>query len=170
MLTRTVWFVVPIFWIPIALYLFFRSVFQFAGPIQPFMVDPVLPMRTAVDVPPDAYVKAWLCFFTGNVIWTILEYGLHRFLFHVDDWLPDRPLFFTLHFLLHGVHHYLPMDRCVTLCNSTRRFLIVFNDRLRLVMPPALFGALQLPFTRLAYVLFPTPVANGIISGAFFFC
>ena len=37
-------------------------------------------------------------------------------------------------------------------------------------MPPALFGALQLPFTQLAYVLFPTPVANGIIAGAFTFC
>ena len=37
-------------------------------------------------------------------------------------------------------------------------------------MPPLLFGALQLPFTRLGYILFPTPIANGIISGAFTFC
>jgi 4-hydroxysphinganine ceramide fatty acyl 2-hydroxylase len=37
-------------------------------------------------------------------------------------------------------------------------------------MPPILFAALQFPFTRLAYVLFPTAVANGIISGSFAFC
>jgi 4-hydroxysphinganine ceramide fatty acyl 2-hydroxylase len=65
--------------------------------------------------------------------------------------LPDRPAFLVLHFMTHGVHHYLPMDR------------------LRLVMPPILFTTLQFPFTQLAYKLFPTPVANGIISGAFLF-
>lgn len=42
--------------------------------------------------------------------------------------------------------------------------------RLRLVMPPTLFFVLQLPFTQLAYVLFPVAVANGIIAGAFTFC
>jgi hypothetical protein len=99
----------------------------------------------------------------------MLEYGLHRFLFHIDEWLPDRPLFLTLHFLLHGIHHYLPMDRFV-LFARTQLAMLIHVIRLRLVMPPALFGALQLPFTRLAYVLFPTPVANGIIAGAFTFC
>ena len=37
-------------------------------------------------------------------------------------------------------------------------------------MPPILFTALQAPFTRLAYAVFPTAVANGVISGAFAFC
>jgi ribosome biogenesis protein Tsr3 len=37
-------------------------------------------------------------------------------------------------------------------------------------MPPALFFILQLPFTRLAYIIFPIAVANGVISGAFAFC
>ncbi|KAF8151926.1 fatty acid-2 hydroxylase [Mycena galopus ATCC 62051] len=118
--TRTVWWVVPMFWGPIMSYLFCRSV-------------------TAV------------CFFAGNIIWTILEYTLHRFLFHIDDLLPDHPTMILLHFTMHGVHHYLPMDR------------------LRLVMPPILFGTLQAPFTALAHKLFPAAVANGIISGAFTF-
>lgn len=56
-----------------------------------------------------------------------------------------------LHFLLHGIHHYLPMDR------------------LRLVMPPTLFFVLETPFTNLAHAIFPKAVANGIISGAFTF-
>jgi 4-hydroxysphinganine ceramide fatty acyl 2-hydroxylase len=37
-------------------------------------------------------------------------------------------------------------------------------------MPPILFSALSYPFTRLAYLLFPVAVANGVISGAFGFC
>ncbi|KAG8966717.1 fatty acid alpha-hydroxylase, partial [Tulasnella sp. 427] len=42
-------------------------------------------------------------------------------------------------------------------------------DRLRLVMPPVLFFTLSFPFTRLAYILFPTAMANGIIAGSFAF-
>ncbi|GAA6009777.1 hypothetical protein JCM10207_004192 [Rhodosporidiobolus poonsookiae] len=59
-----------------------------------------------------------------------------------------RPFFLMLHFLLHGIHHYIPMDR------------------MRLVMPPLLFFVLQAPFTRLAHVLFPNWMANGIITGS----
>ncbi|KAJ3745242.1 inositolphosphorylceramide-B C-26 hydroxylase, partial [Lentinula raphanica] len=92
-----------------------------------------------------------ICFFIGNFIWTLLEHIFHRFLFHVDYYLPDKPIFLLLHFLLHGVHHYVPMDR------------------LRLVMPPPLFAMLEWPMTRLAYKIFPLAVANGIISGAFTF-
>jgi hypothetical protein len=48
-------------------------------------------------------------------------------------------------------------------------FAAVPMDRLRLVMPPTLFAALSYPFTRLAYLLFPVWMANGIISGSFAF-
>ena len=41
---------------------------------------------------------------------------------------------------------------------------------LRLVMPPLLFAALSIPFTRLAYALFPTAMANGVIAGSYTFC
>lgn len=103
-------------------------------------------------IPASAFAKTGACFLVGNVIWTLLEYTLHRFLFHIDGVLPDKPFFLMLHFLLHGIHHYLPMDG------------------LRLVMPPILFFTLQLPFTQLAHAIFPTAVANGIIAGAFAFC
>ena len=114
-MSRTVWYVVPLFWIPIAVYLFLRSLLQFSGPLAPFSSSPFLPLHALRHVSPDAVAKSVLCFLVGNVIWTILEYGLHRFLFHIDEWLPDRPLFLMLHFLLHGIHHYLPMDRYVYL-------------------------------------------------------
>ncbi|KAF8999105.1 fatty acid-2 hydroxylase [Cyathus striatus] len=149
--TRTVWYVVPIFWGPIFVYLFLRSVFQFAGPLPNFFVNPALPFSSWDKIPADAITKTLICFGLGNIIWTIIEYGMHRFLFHIDKMLPDRPVFLLLHFTMHGVHHYLPMDR------------------LRLVMPPVLFALLEFPFTQLAYALFPVAVANGIISGAFAF-
>ncbi|CAH7690004.1 hypothetical protein BY996DRAFT_4589136 [Phakopsora pachyrhizi] len=136
MFTRTSWYVVPLIWLPISVAIFTRA------------------LQQAVDLGntlPQSWSKVLLCFFLGNLIWTLLEYTLHRFLFHVDNFLPDRPVFLTLHFLLHGVHHYLPMDR------------------LRLVMPPLLFAILSYPFTRLAHLIFPAAYANGIISGAFVF-
>lgn len=50
--------------------------------------------------------------------------------------MPDNRFMITAHFLLHGIHHYLPMDK------------------LRLVMPPTLFLALATPFWKLAHTIF----------------
>lgn len=50
--------------------------------------------------------------------------------------LPDNRVGITLHFLLHGIHHYLPMDKY------------------RLVMPPTLFVVLAAPFWQLAHTIF----------------
>ena len=110
------------------------------------------PNFAALPVPTISALGSTLtCFFAGNVLWTILEYTFHRFLFHIDHLLPDANWALMLHFLLHGIHHYLPMDR------------------LRLVMPPTLFFFLETPFTKLAHVVFPASIANGVISGAFAF-
>lgn len=111
--TRTVWYVVPLFWGPIATYLFFRSALQWTILLPAFSVQPMLPWKALSLIPTISYGKTLACFLVGNLIWTLLEYLFHRFLFHIDYLLPDRPAFLTLHFLMHGVHHYLPMDRYV---------------------------------------------------------
>ncbi|EME48078.1 hypothetical protein DOTSEDRAFT_123020 [Dothistroma septosporum NZE10] len=111
-LTKTPWWIVPTFWWPPVAYGTFLCARYFTFPILA------------------AY---WI---TGLCIWTIVEYGLHRCLFHLDDHLPDNRYAITLHFLLHGIHHYLPMDR------------------LRLVMPPTLFVVLATPFWYLAHTVF----------------
>ncbi|KAJ3966045.1 hypothetical protein EV361DRAFT_973761 [Lentinula raphanica] len=130
-LTKAKWYVVPIFWLPIAkFYLFLRSALQFTALLPSFKVDPTLPLSGLANLSKDLLSKTLICFFIGNFIWTLLEYIFHRFLFHVDYYLPYKPIFLLSHFLLHGVHHYVPMDR------------------LRLVMPPPLFAMLhhtQLP-------------------------
>lgn len=56
--------------------------------------------------------------------------------FFLFRWLPDNRVGITAHFLLHGIHHYLPMDRY------------------RLVMPPTLFVILAAPFWKLAHTVF----------------
>ncbi|KAI0777215.1 oxidoreductase [Trametes elegans] len=154
--TRTAWYVVPTVWLPIAGYLFVRSLVQFSlGPnsLPLFTADPSAPLRAALAgrIVPGAFAKAVPCFFLGNFVWTLLEYIFHRFLFHLDKLLPDHPAALTFHFLMHGIHHYLPMDR------------------LRLVMPPVLFMFLSYPMTVLAHTVFPPAIANGVISGAFVF-
>jgi len=88
----------------------------------------------------------------GLFLWTLVEYILHRCLFHVDKYLPDNRVGITAHFLLHGIHHYLPMDKY------------------RLVMPPTLFLVLATPFYRLAHFVFfyNYYAATSVFSGGIF--
>lgn len=86
-LSKTVWWVVPLIWLPYVGYNIYQSL-------------------SFGNVPATVFF-----FLFGMFIWTFLEYGLHRFLFHYDDRMPENQYMFLLHFVLHGFHHYLPMDR-----------------------------------------------------------
>mmetsp|Transcript_34162 Transcript_34162/g.59685 ORF Transcript_34162/g.59685 Transcript_34162/m.59685 type:complete len:330 (-) Transcript_34162:1493-2482(-) len=44
-------------------------------------------------------------------LWTLIEYLLHRFPFHMELFIPNNPYLIVLHFLLHGVHHVYPFDK-----------------------------------------------------------
>ncbi len=85
--SKTTWWFIPIFWAPIIMYCMNKCLKQQS--VETLMV--LYPM--------------------GIFLWTFIEYALHRFLFHIDDLMPDHTAAFTLHFLLHGIHHYVPMDR-----------------------------------------------------------
>lgn len=117
MFTKTKWYVVPMLWLPIAAYLFARSAMQFTRPLPPAtfnnFASTIPSLKDLLAVSTSAWSVTLASFFLGNFVWTLLEYGFHRFLFHVDALMPDNPAFITLHFLMHGVHHYLPMDRSV---------------------------------------------------------
>nr|CAG8476180.1 4437_t:CDS:2 [Entrophospora candida]CAG8506207.1 3921_t:CDS:2 [Entrophospora candida] len=126
LLTKTPWYIIPIVWIPIVIY-------------HGYIASKTLNSTTFS-----------ILFLSGIVIWTLLEYALHRFLFHIDKFLPDHPYALTLHFTIHGIHHYLPMDR------------------LRLVMPPVLGGSIAYPIIKLEYLLFPESISCAIIAGEVF--
>ena len=80
----------------------------------------------------------------GLLLWTLTEYWLHRLLFH---WEPKFRYGDRLHFIIHGVHHDHP------------------NDRMRLVMPPALSIPLGLAFLALFVLVFGTPAAYPLYAG-----
>lgn len=124
--TKTPWWVIPAFWFPVLSYLGGEALQRYS---------PELTL---------------LLYCLGIFSWTLLEYVFHRFLFHIGEaWLPENQVALTLHFLLHGVHHFLPMDRY------------------RLVMPPALFSALTLFVWGCLWMTgLPYGVRCGLVSGA----
>ncbi len=83
-------------------------------------------------------------FLLGVVVWTLLEYALHRFVFH---WQPTSAFGRKLHFLAHGIHHLDPWDPT------------------RLVFPPlagiAIAALIYLPL----WLLLPLGVATALMSG-----
>jgi sterol desaturase/sphingolipid hydroxylase (fatty acid hydroxylase superfamily) len=68
-------------------------------------------------------------FVIGVLTWTLLEYVIHRYVFHYE---PKTRLGKLLHFIMHGVHHDYP------------------NDATRLVMPPII----SVPLAVIFYVVF----------------
>ncbi len=112
-------------------------------------------------------VAGW--FAAGLLVWTILEYVIHRWLFHPPQWIEDdtRRICSTLkvtdpvmpamptfrhkfYFMVHGVHHDYP------------------NDSTRLVMPPSVSIPLAIVFWyafRAAFGLASPAVFAGLIVG-----
>jgi len=68
-------------------------------------------------------------FVVGVLTWTLLEYVIHRYVFHYE---PKTRVGKLLHFIMHGVHHDYP------------------NDATRLVMPPII----SVPLAVLFYAVF----------------
>jgi sterol desaturase/sphingolipid hydroxylase (fatty acid hydroxylase superfamily) len=64
-------------------------------------------------------------FALGILFWSLVEYLLHRFVFHLE---PDSRWGRRLHFVIHGVHHDFP------------------HDPMRLVMPPSVSVPLAIGF------------------------
>ncbi|KAL8702643.1 MAG: hypothetical protein Q9201_004190 [Fulgogasparrea decipioides] len=128
-LSKTAWYVVPIVWLPCVAYGSWLAYLGIPSWVQ--------------------FIAFWL---TGFVLWSLVEYGMHRGLFHVDKYLPDNRVAITGHFLLHGIHHYIPMDKY------------------RLVMPPTLFVVLATPFYKLAHTVFywDWHVATAVYCGGIF--
>lgn len=168
----------PTLWLPIAATMFYLSTVQFTPETADFSFKALVSCLRSATIPPlpsaTSVVYTSLLWSVGCLLWTLLEYGFHRFVFHIDYYLPDHRAAIFLHFMMHGIHHFLPMVSG-SLMNNGCDQLLTFDgdassqDGLRLVMPPVLFFTLQLPFTTLAHALFPSPVAKGLISGAFTF-
>ncbi len=120
-------FTVPLFiFIPVILWYLYRSIFVFD-----------LPILTVAGM-----------LAGGMAVWTLVEYLLHRFVFHLE--LPGK-IGQRIHFIFHGVHHDYP------------------SDSKRLVMVPAV----SIPLAILFYYLFRwilgvelvAPFFSGFVTG-----
>ena len=124
--TKTPWYVIPLVWIPYAIYR----------------------MYNAYTICHNTIPQIMICVIIGIFLWSLLEYMLHRFIFHIDEDLPENSYVLTLHYLLHGIHHTFPMDRY------------------RLVLPPILGIILEL-MVRYLYLSLFDEFAYGFIAGTF---
>lgn len=120
-LTRTKWWVIPTVWLPVVCC--FASLSYARG-------------HSASEVA--------LMLVSGVFLWTLIEYTLHRFLFHINTrtyWMN------TLHYLLHGCHHKHPMDG------------------LRLVFPPAATAILCFPFYNAVWLCATPSTTPALFAG-----
>jgi sterol desaturase/sphingolipid hydroxylase (fatty acid hydroxylase superfamily) len=83
-------------------------------------------------------------FLAGMLLWTLTEYGLHRYVFH---WVNDTTWGKRIHFILHGVHHDFP------------------NDKDRLVMPLGASLPLGVMIYAVVYLAFGQLYAEPIFAG-----
>lgn len=125
-LSHIPWWLVLVVWIPIVVGLFVGAV-TWRG----LAVGPAL-----------GYA------FAGLFAWTLMEYGLHRFLFH---YRPRSAIGRRIHFLAHGIHHLDPWDAT------------------RLVFPPLAGMIIATPiFLAFLLVLQPGPAMaamSGLLAG-----
>lgn len=123
--------------------------FSRVHPVVPFLIygpAAAVLLWAAERTLPASYVIAALG--SGYLLWTLLEYFGHRFIFHFR---PGSQLGKRIQFLIHGVHHEHP------------------DDALRLVMPPLM----SLPIMAAALGIFrfaagprvALPVMAGFIMG-----
>lgn len=122
-LTMTYWWVIPIFWLPVSMY------FLYVG-------------SEVIGWNEGAFV-----YFIGFAWWTLLEYILHRFVFHCEEFIPDNRWFITFHFLAHGIHHAFPADD------------------MRLVFPPVAGMILAYPIKSLYNCVMPIEYSDIIMGG-----
>ncbi len=110
----------------------FMEFFSHVHPATPLILyGPIIALMLYL-----AFVRKGLSFLTvlgffviGVLTWTLLEYVIHRYVFHYE---PKTRVGKMLHFIMHGVHHDYP------------------NDATRLVMPPII----SVPLAVVFYVVF----------------
>eukprot|EP00112_Aurelia_sp_Birch-Aquarium-sp1_P017246 Seg3980.1 transcript_id=Seg3980.1/GoldUCD/mRNA.D3Y31 product="Fatty acid 2-hydroxylase" protein_id=Seg3980.1/GoldUCD/D3Y31 len=133
--SKTPWYLVPLVWLPVVIGLAYISFTN--------LQDNEL-VKESGYVIQSAFLSTLMV--TGVFIWTLVEYVLHRFLFHL---MPpgDSKFWITMHFFLHGQHHKVPFDPG------------------RLVFPPVAASAFAVPFYLFFVSILPLGIGQGIYAG-----
>jgi len=121
--SRTPWYHIACFWTPVMFYKLWQGSYELS----------VVPLV--------------LSFILGLITWTFIEYSLHRFIFHMEIYIPDNRLLRTIHYIFHGVHHAFPMDRD------------------RLVFPIAAAIPIYFIVIKLLSLVYPEVMVNTVMAG-----
>jgi 4-hydroxysphinganine ceramide fatty acyl 2-hydroxylase len=127
----------------------FMEFFSHVHPITPLVIYlPVIGLMLYLGIGFHALsvTVCGLLFLLGLFIWTLVEYSMHRFVFHYE---PRSGWGKKLHFLLHGVHHDYPQDAS------------------RLVMPPVVSIPLASMFYGIFLIFFGS-IAPAMFAGFLF--
>ncbi|NWY37811.1 FA2H hydroxylase, partial [Sylvia atricapilla] len=133
-LSKTAWYVVFMVWTPVVLYLSWVSYTSLAqGNTRLFSS-----FTTEYSIPVHKYYFPFI-FLLGMILWSLLEYLIHRFVFHMKPPASNYYLI-TLHFLLHGQHHKSPFDSSRLVFPPVPASLVIgfFYGVLRLLLPEVL--------------------------------
>ncbi|XP_010642812.1 fatty acid 2-hydroxylase [Fukomys damarensis] len=137
-LSKTVWYSVPIIWVPLVVYLswfYYRILAQ--GNVwlfKSFTSEYALVVHKSMF--PSLFVL-------GLFTWSFIEYFIHRFVFHMKPSSNSHYLI-MLHFALHGQHHKAPFDGSRLVFPPVPASLLIgfFYVFVRLILPEAVAGTI----------------------------
>ncbi|XP_065676369.1 fatty acid 2-hydroxylase isoform X2 [Hydra vulgaris] len=135
--SKTKWWMIPLIWLPIAIIIQFYSTTR----VYQNFVSEFYTSEKKV-----AYFFSFGFFLLGIPLWSLSEYILHRYLFHMQP-SAESWFFITLHFLLHGQHHKVPFDSN------------------RLVFPPVAAGILATPIFFFLNFILPYGLGGCTMAG-----
>jgi sterol desaturase/sphingolipid hydroxylase (fatty acid hydroxylase superfamily) len=82
--------------------------FSHIHPVTPVIVFvPVLLLLSFYGYQEIGILNGTICFAIGILLWTLMEYIIHRWAFHYH---PKSEAGKKIHFLVHGIHHDYPRD------------------------------------------------------------
>ena len=94
--SKTPWYAVPMIWLPVTLCIAYAA---FINLNNTAFGESICSFHTLL-----MQLVLISLMFCGIILWTIVEYLLHRFVFHFNP--PGDSVFWTtVHFFLHGQHH-----------------------------------------------------------------
>nr|XP_056718320.1 fatty acid 2-hydroxylase [Euleptes europaea] len=143
-LSKTSWYMVIAIWIPVVIYLSWYCYTSLAND-DVRLFSSTIP-KYSIRIHKYCFPAI---FIAGMVIWSFIEYLIHRFLFHLKPPASNYYLI-TLHFMLHGQHHKSPFDDS------------------RLVFPPAPASVAIFGLYCLANFVFPEVFGTAIFAGGLF--
>ncbi len=86
----------------------FLEYFSHIHPATPLLVFiPVMILTSYFGIQETSVISWVACFISGILLWTLMEYVIHRWAFHYH---PKSDAGKRIHFLVHGIHHDYPRD------------------------------------------------------------